>query len=446
MRERMTALATAALLVVAPGLTAAQEEPEREPGLASRYVDPARGMSLDEAIARALEHEPGLRADRTAIDAAQGRREQASLRPNPSVSFERREQVSGMDNQTTLMAEWPLDLFRRAGRVAVADREVEAARHEVADRERLLAAEVRGRYGAVLAALRDLTVADDLVSAIARQHEIVRARVEEGATPRLERDLLDVEVRRLEAERQLRAARVDEAMFELKRLLGLDAHVPLAVRDTLEAIVREEHAQPGPTVPDGSSDAVRQRPDVRAAEADARAAEARIDRARREGRFDVSLFGGYMRMESGFPQLGIGAGGAPEPIFNVMHNAAVGAMVMVPLRNRNQGEVAAARAERAAAEARLRAAELAAQAELAAARARDERARRAVAFYTDGARQLARQNLDVVRQTYDLGRATVFDVLAEERRYLETEQALTDALREAFEATTALERALGEVR
>ena len=52
----------------------------------------------------------------------------------------------------------------------------------------------------------------------------------------------------------------------------------------------------------------------------------------------------------------------------------------------------------------------------------------------------------MVSQTYELGRATVFDVLAEQRRFLELERGYTDALREAYEARQALGRALGEVR
>jgi outer membrane protein TolC len=59
---------------------------------------------------------------------------------------------------------------------------------------------------------------------------------------------------------------------------------------------------------------------------------------------------------------------------------------------------------------------------------------------------LARQNLNVVSQTYELGRATVFDVLTEQRRYLDVERAFTTALREAYEARQALRRALGDVR
>jgi outer membrane protein TolC len=52
----------------------------------------------------------------------------------------------------------------------------------------------------------------------------------------------------------------------------------------------------------------------------------------------------------------------------------------------------------------------------------------------------------VVRQTFELGSATVFEVIAEHRRFLELEQAYTAALREAWEARTAATRAMGETR
>ena len=175
-------------------------------------------------------------------------------------------------------------------------------------------------------------------------------------------------------------------------------------------------------------------------------ADARVDQARREGRVDVSLFGAYMRMDAGFMQQGFGSGGQLERVRGRFQYLAAGAMVMVPLRNRNQGQVAAAQAERAGADARREAVELAASAEIAAARARRMQAQRAVALYAGSARGLARQNLDVVAKTFELGRATVFDMLSEQRRYLEVEQSYTAALREAWEAHAALKRALGELR
>jgi outer membrane protein TolC len=215
------------------------------------------------------------------------------------------------------------------------------------------------------------------------------------------------------------------------------------VRDTLESVVRRESS----SAPVGAGDVAavfRTRADVREAEARVGVAEARIDRARREGRFDVSLFGSYMQMDAGFPQLGFTPGGSLERVRAKFQYLSFGAMVTVPLLNRNQGDIAVARAEGAAAAAAYDAARLTAQAEVAAARIRDEHARQAVRLYSTGAQALARQNLSIVAQSYELGRVTVFDVLAEQRRYLEVERAYTDALRTAYEARTALTRALGD--
>jgi cobalt-zinc-cadmium efflux system outer membrane protein len=411
--------------------------------VAERYLDPVNGLSLEQAITRALELEPSIRAARAEIDVARGMRLQASLRPNPSVSFERREEPGGADNQTTVAVEWPLDLFRKSPRMALAEREITVTELGVTDRERLLAAEVRMRYGEVLAALRDVTILDEQVATTRRQHQLLRSRVEEGATPPLERDLLDVEVRRLESERLLQAGRLEAALFELKRVLGMSADAVLTIRDTLEDLVRRESTTT-PAVSDTSA-VLDERADVREAASRVALAEAKIDHAQAEGRFDVSLFANYMRMDAGFPQRGVNAAGGLEPIRGVFHYVSAGAMITLPVLNRKQGEIAAAQAEHTGAQLTATAARLAAEAELAAARTRDEHARQAVSAYT-GAQTLARQNLTVVNQSYELGRVTVFDVLAEQRRYLDEERAYTEALRAAYEARTALYRALGGVR
>ena len=118
---------------------------------------------------------------------------------------------------------------------------------------------------------------------------------------------------------------------------------------------------------------------------------------------------------------------------------------MVPLWNRNQGAVAAARAEQAAAMARLEAVQIGAQTEVAAASARVAQAIHALGAMSDGV-ILARKNLDVVRQTYELGRGTLSDVLVEQRQYLDFENDYTTALYEAFDARTSLEFARGELK
>jgi outer membrane protein, heavy metal efflux system len=421
----------------------AGQAPDPTVPLAARYIDSASGLSLEQAIARALEREPSLRAARAEIDASLGMRQQASLRPNPSVSLERREQSAGPDNQTTIGIQWPLDLFRKEGRVAVADREVAAATFAATDRERLLAADVRTAYGGLLWTVRDLGLLDELVEATRQQHALLRSRVDEGASPPIERNLLEVELRRLESERVLQAGQADAALFELKRVLGMRPADPLMLRDSFERLVEREAATSPASGPSMASD---QRADVREAAARVDVAEAKVDRADREGRFDVSVFANYMRTDAGFPQSAFAPDGGLTPIHGLFHYVSAGAMVTIPLLNRNQGLVAAAHAERASAAATLEAARLAAEADLAAARTRDERAREAVRLYGAGAQSLARQNLTVVRQSYQLGRVTVFDVLAEQRRYLDVERAFTNALRSAFDARTALNRAMGQLQ
>lgn len=334
--RRITNLMIAAALWPAPVRGQETAPPQ---ALASAYVDERAGMGLDDAVARALEREPSLRAARADIDVARGQRLQAGLRLNPTITVERRDEPAGTDNQTSIGIEWPLDLFRRQGRVRAAERELDATRLAVADRERLLIADVRMQYGAAAAAVRDVVVADELVATAQRQVDLVGARVDAGTTPPLEGNLLEVELRRLEADRVRAAGRADVAVVRLKQLLGMRPDEALLLRETLESLVMAGvSAAPTP----GVSAAIAGRPDVRAAEARVALAEAKVDQARREGRVEVSLFGAYMRMDAGFPQQGFDSAGALQRVRGRFNYVAGGAMLTVPLFNRNQGQVAAA--------------------------------------------------------------------------------------------------------
>ena len=441
----MTRVVLIGFIVLGLSFVAHAQQPDRpEPSATiGAYIDDVSGMTLDEAIARALGQEPSLRASRAQIEVTRGLRQQATLRPNPAVSFFQQQEPSGSDNQTRIELQWPLDLFRKSGRVGVADREIEVAQHAAANRERTLAADVRLKYGGLMAAVRALSITEQLLAATSRQRALITSRVEQGVAPPLDRDMLRVEVQRLEAERSLQAGVADRQLFELKRLLGMPADAPMRLRESLEELVR--HDPPAASAGDEAR-TLATRADVLEAEARVRVGAAQVDRAQREGRPDVSVFGMYMRMNAGFPQQGVSPTGSLEPIRSVFHYISAGAMVTLPLQNRNQGAVAAAEADRVAANAQLEATRLNAQSEIAAARSRDRRARQALEAYSGDAVRLASQNLDVIRQTYELGRETLLDVLNEQRRYLEVERGYTDVLREAFEARQALKAALGEVR
>jgi outer membrane protein, heavy metal efflux system len=434
----------AMILVASSGNARAQSDAA---STTSRHVDPVNGLSLDQAITRALEAEPSLRATREQINMAQGARRQAGLRPNPSASFEQRAEPGGTDRLMTASVEWPLDLFRREGRIAVADLEVTDAKLAAAERERLLVADVRTRYGDVLASIREVTLFDQVIAAAQQQHELLRGRVAEGASPPIDRNVLEVEVRRLRAAQLVRVGRVEAAIARLKPLLGLRPDATLAIRDTLDTVVQRESLTTPLDATTSTSLAslasLANRADVRQAALRVEIADAKAERAVRDGRFDVSLYASYMRMDSGFPQRGLGATGEFERVRGQFNYIAGGATVSLPLFDRHQGDIASAKAERASASAALEASRLNAESEVTAARAQYERAREALGVYADDMRALARQNLTVVGQSYELGRVTVFDVLTEQRRYLDVEIAYAEALRAAYEARTALNLALG---
>ena len=385
----MTIIRTAALMLTVVALATPAHGQEPRP-VTSPYLDPASGLALTDAIARALSQEPLLRAVRAEVDASRGRLQQAGLRANPTMSFERRIEPGGTDNQNSTGIEWPLELFRRSARVRTARYELDAAQFGAGNRERELAAQVRTQYGAAAAAARDVAVAVEIAATVEGQLALVRSRVDTGNAPPLQRDLIDVDLRRLQTDVLLATGRADTAMIGLKQVLGMKPGEPLALQQSIEALLATDANGIVAT-----EDSIAARPDVREAETRVTVADARIEQARREGRLDVGVYATFMRMDAGFPQLAFSEAGSLERVRGRFNYVAGGAMVTVPLFNRNQGQIAAAAAERAAAEARRDAAELAARAEVAAAQARDRQAQRAVALYGADIRELARHNLAV---------------------------------------------------
>jgi len=397
----------------------------------------AQDATIEQLVATALERSPELRAARTEIAAAGGQVTQAGLRPNPTLSASRM-LMTGEQHQTLVEIEWPLDLYRRSARIGVAQDAVRVATLSIDDRERLLAASVRQQAGRLLAARRNVDVMTEGLAAARRTRELLDARVTEGEIPKIDANIAAVEAGRIEADLALAQADVDAAAIELKALVGLPANAQLPLRESLENVARSADAAPPASI--GA------RADIQAAAARLALADARIEQARREGKLDVSLVGNYGREGYGFEQRGFDSAGRLVPVQGNFHSFEVGANLMLPLRNRNQGAVASAEAERSGEQQLLAARQLSAQAEIDAAVVRDREAQRAVEMYATSLRDLARQNVDVQLEAYDLGRTPLTELLTEQRRYLDVEAGYTAVLSRAYDARVALRRARGEIR
>ncbi len=402
----------------------------------------AQEGTIEQLVATALERSPELRAARTDVAAAEGRITQAALRPNPAFSATHMT-MTGDQRQTLFEVQWPLDLFRRPARIATAQRAADTTQASVQDRERLLAATVRRQAGQLLAARRNVQIMTEALAAARRTRELLDSRATEGSIPKIDANIATVEAGRIEADLVLAQADVEGAEIELKALVGMRPGEPLTLRDSLETLVRTTPVAPGAPA---AEESLAMRPDIHEAAARVAEADARIDQAQREGRMDVSLVGNFGRQRYGFAQRAFDASGRLVPVQGDFHSFEVGANFAFPIRNRNQGAIAAAQAERSGEQELLVARQLVAQAEVDAAVVRDREAQRAVEMYATTIRDLARQNVDVQLEAYDLGRTQLTDLLAEQRRYLDVETGYTSMLSRAYDARVALRRARGEIR
>jgi cobalt-zinc-cadmium efflux system outer membrane protein len=394
-------------------------------------------FTVDDLVTQALAENPELQAVRAQVAAAQGRLRQAGLRPNPILDLGIQDSVTGPDNNIMASLTLPLDLGgRKAGRVGVAAGELEMRRAQVAEQERQLTAEVRMKAGELLAARRTLEFAEELLRVNQEALDLIRARVVRGAVPALEENLLLVEVNRLDANRRLLRSRVEVFTLQLKALAGLEPEVPLWLRGDLTP------APLGLTLQEGLEWALLARSDLLMTQAGVAMAAASIVKERAEGRWDASVNVGYMRQDFGYDLLGLTEQGERQPIQDVFHYVGGGVTIMLPLHNRNQGNIAAAMAEATAAERRQAFVKLRIRQEVTAAFTQYEAAQRALEIYTQGVREVARQNLAVVRKAYELGRTTLLDVIAEQRRYIDVETGYIEALKQVYDAAVDIERAV----
>jgi cobalt-zinc-cadmium efflux system outer membrane protein len=408
-----------------------------QPPTLSRYFDPKSGMTADEAVAYALSHNAELLAARQEIEAARALVRQASLRANPMIDVERKEQLNGSDNDTLVGGTLPLELGgRRSARILVAQRELEMKERLLTDRERLLAAEVKAKFGQGLGEMLKLAFTENLLTTTDRGYRLVAARVTEGRTAPLEQNMVLVEVNRIRSLRETGEGKVQIALLELRNLIGMTPEEPLRLRGGLNSSL-----EPMPSVAVVTEVALKERPDVQAARAAEALAEAQIQESRSSGRLDASVTAKYELMNFGFPQKGFDDAGRLVPINGRFHSLAVGVNIYLPVRNRNQGSIEAAVAEKEAATRRREFTELTVRREVAASFARYEQSMRAAEIYRVGVRDQANANLEVVRQTYELGSKNLLDFIAEQRRFIEVETSYIDSLLETYLAQVDIERA-----
>ncbi|RPJ67812.1 MAG: TolC family protein, partial [Acidobacteria bacterium] len=319
------------------------------PQQATEIATPTR-ITVEEAVNEGLGRNPELRAERERVGIAEANRIGARLRPNPLLSASAdhldllgtsfTEANGGGPAELTLRGDMDWQQGgKRARRIAVADRERDVARGDVADRSRRLAFEIQSAFVDLLRAQETLTLARENLAGFRRVAEISAARVKSGDLAEVE--LMRTRVALVQLQNGVHRAELARrlAQSRLQLLLGR----PAASASSLEAAggFRSLPAAGVPAAEALVQAAVDRRPDLQAAVAEGARSKAELVFQQSLSKIDLALGAEYRRQQ--------GVNGTSNSL---------GFFISAPLPvfDRNQGGVARARVEARQAHLRLDAA------------------------------------------------------------------------------------------
>lgn len=395
-------------------------------------------LSSIEFVRLALERNGELSAARLDTARARSRRRQAGLVPNPTLDFERRTgRFTGAkgESETSIGVAIPIEIAGQRGRrIDVAEAEIAVVEAEIANRERQLSADVRIRYAEALAAARELAILENLNTIDTETVQFVGVRIAEGDSAPLDLRLLQTEVSRLQARRALVEGRLRASLLDLKNLAGLPADGEVRLGEDLTLATWTNVPR---SVDEATAIAMATRPDLRLAALEQALAEAGLRLVRAQSAPEVTAFGRYTVENSVFDDTPVGV------LADRDRTIAFGVSIGLPVFNRNQGareeaEIAIEQAKRrrAFAESRVRA-------EVSAAFFRLQAAESAVATFETGVIDRSEANVASVRGAYLVGAYRITELLAEQRRLVESQREFTDTLAERYRALADLQAAMG---
>jgi cobalt-zinc-cadmium efflux system outer membrane protein len=382
---------------------------------------PAEPLTLDDALALAEQNNPQLRSARFNADSTSGAIMQAAARPNPSLSF-LQEGLSGTDRTSTALINQTIELGgKRNARLDVASYRREAALASLDSRAAALQADVASAFYGLLAAQRQLQVAEESARLAARSAGIAERRALAGKVSPVEATKARVAASAADIEAANARRRVATAFDTLANATGSEVSRERAATgdlDTLPSI--EPLAQLLPRIDSA--------PDSRAARAEASRATAAIAVEKAKRIPDLTISAGMKR---------ISTTGAP------INQAVIGISIPLPIFDTNKGALleAAHQAEKADADV-----------DAARARLRLELSQAYAAYETaaDEARRLkaevlpaAREALDAMSRGYELGKFGFLDVLDAQRTLFQGESQYVTALGEAHRAYAEISRLVG---
>ncbi|MFQ5526917.1 MAG: TolC family protein [Thermoanaerobaculia bacterium] len=381
-------------------------------------------LTLEQALEQAFRESPILAARRAEVRRVEARLLTARTYPyNPEIELAAADRQGLADGSTdrSLSLSQEIEIGGQRGkRVAVATSELEAVQSSFEHEQRQLAARVRLAFAEALRAVELVQIAEGDAELTRQLLDFASRRLEAGAGTQVELNLARSTAG--QAERTLRLAEAADASARgrLAETVGASAGempVPIGQLD----FPTGEVAEPQTLL----ELALKNRADLEALRRETESSRRAIQLSRSQ-RIPNLRLGAFYEEEEGTDEIKGVALAIPIPVFN-----------------RNQGEIAEARAEVDRLSAEGSAAELAIRREVMDALATYRAAQRAAVSLRDLVVGTLEENLSLLRRALEAGKIGASDVLVFRREFVEGQRQFIEALFEAQAARIALDLATG---
>jgi cobalt-zinc-cadmium efflux system outer membrane protein len=383
--------------------------------LAPISAQEVEALTLNDVMTRVLAAHPLTQAAQARVQAASGLTRQAGAYANPTFSFEdsdpSREHTYGLKQPL----EWP---FKRTYRIGIAQADERIAKSEQGNTRQELIAAAREAFFQVLLAQESHRVAEAFAVTTAQLLESIAKRFQEGDAPEFEVTKAKVESLRAATEVEKIRNQLATARASVNLLLGRGENAALALNGSLLA------APPVPLLTELLARAEEQN-------AQLTAQKQKVEREQ----LNLKLVSSTLTPD---PEVSIAkrdSAGVSGPL--------VGLAFSIPLWDRKEGEIAAARSRVEEAEATLRATRLRLHQALSTAYRHWETATKQVEAFVHGLVTQAEEAATLAQLSYQEGEGDLLSVLDAQRSLLLVRRDYAQALFDRNLAWVAVERAAG---
>ena len=421
--QHLILLGTAVLLSAA---TVAAQGPAQPPP----QNTPTR-VTLDDAIDLALKHNHSLQAARTTILQNRAQEITANLRPNPTIDWDTQFLPLFQPNEFTTdylnnSAQFDFGLGytlergkKRQHRFQAAKDQTAVTTAQVSDNERTLTFNVASQFIAALLAQSNLELAETDLKSFQQSVDISEEKFKSGAMS--EGDLLKIKLQMLQFQMDVSNARVArvQALATLRQLLGYES-----VPENYSVDGQLEYKAVTASEDDLKALALRQRPDLRAAQLGVTAAQSQLQLAKANGKHDLNTTFNYTH---------VGAVNSGAFFFNIQ----------LPIFDRNQGEIARTRSIVTQMQEQQNFTSGQVLTDVKDAYEGLKSSDRIVTMYMNKYRAMAKKSRDIAEYAYHAGGLALLDFLDAERSYRAAELGYRQALASYLLGLEELREAVG---